>query len=79
VPRVETGTEPIPISIEEGLFNDMRLKLGDEIVWDVQGVPLGRAVASVRSVSGGRLDPNFFVVFPSGALDGRIRNPTSPP
>jgi putative ABC transport system permease protein len=62
-------TGPIPISMEEGLFRDMKLKLGDEIVWDVQGVPLTTRVTSVRAVEWRRLEPNFFVVFPEGALE----------
>jgi putative ABC transport system permease protein len=60
---------PIPISLEEGLFHDMRLKLGDEIDWDVQGVPMRTRVTSVRAVEWRRLEPNFFVVFPEGALE----------
>ncbi|WP_260970768.1 hypothetical protein, partial [Escherichia coli] len=34
--QVAPGTAVVPISIEEGLFKEMRLKLGDEIEWDVQ-------------------------------------------
>jgi putative ABC transport system permease protein len=69
VGRVEPGTAVIPISIEEGLLNEMRLKLGDEIEWDVQGVPMRTRVASVRAVEWRRLEPNFFVVFPEGVLE----------
>lgn len=65
--RADPG--PIPISMEEGLFRDMRLKLGDEITWDVQGVPLRTRVTSVRAVEWRRLEPNFFVVFPGGVLE----------
>lgn len=69
VGRVQAGTEPVPISVERGLFDDMNLRLGDEIDWDVQGVPLRSRVASVRAVEWRRLEPNFFVVFPAGVLD----------
>jgi putative ABC transport system permease protein len=69
VGHVEPGTAVIPISIEEGLFKDMRLQLGDEIEWDVQGVPMRTKVASVRAVEWRRLEPNFFVVFPTGVLE----------
>jgi putative ABC transport system permease protein len=69
VGRVEPGTAVVPISIEEGLFDDMQLALGDEIVWDVQGVPVRTRVASVRTVEWRRLEPNFFVVFPEGVLE----------
>jgi putative ABC transport system permease protein len=67
--RVEPGAAIVPVSLEEGLFNDMQLALGDEIVWDVQGVPIRTRVASVRSVEWRRLEPNFFVVFPEGVLE----------
>ncbi|HVU34028.1 MAG TPA: FtsX-like permease family protein [Opitutaceae bacterium] len=69
VPRVPADTAVVPISIEEGLLRDMNLRLGDEIDWDVQGVPLRSRIASVRSVEWRRLEPNFFVVFPEGVLD----------
>lgn len=69
VGRVEPGEAVIPISVEEGLCQQMGLKLGDEIVWDVQGVPMRSKVASIRAVEWRRLEPNFFVVFPIGVLE----------
>jgi putative ABC transport system permease protein len=69
VGRVAPGTQVVPISLEERLFIDMGLKLGDEIEWDVQGVPVRTKVTSVRAVEWRRLEPNFFVVFPEGALE----------
>jgi putative ABC transport system permease protein len=71
VNKVENATAEtvVPISIEEGLFKEMGLALGDEIVWDVQGVPIRSRVASVRAVEWRRLEPNFFVVFPEGVLE----------
>ncbi len=68
--RVESGATTVPISIEEGLLQEMKVKLGDTIDWDVQGVPLHSAITSVRAVEWRRLEPNFFVVFPEGALEG---------
>lgn len=69
VGRVAPGTEVVPISLEEGLLTDMQLQLGDEITWDVQGVPIRTRVASVRKVEWRRLEPNFFAVFPEGVLE----------
>ncbi len=69
VGRVAAGEAVVPISIEEGLFKEMGLTLGDEIEWDVQGVPIRSKVASVRAVEWRRLEPNFFVVFPLGVLE----------
>ncbi len=68
VPRAAPG-QVAPISVEEGLARDLGLRLGDEMVWDVQGVPVRSRVASVRRVEWRRLEPNFFVVFPEGVLD----------
>ena len=64
-----SGAAVVPISLEQGLFDDMHLKLGDEIDWDVQGVPLRTRIGSVRKVEWRRLEPNFFVVFPTGVLE----------
>jgi putative ABC transport system permease protein len=69
VGRVEPGAPIVPVSIEEGLFKEMGLALGDEIQWDVQGVPIRSKVTSVRAVEWRRLEPNFFVVFPEGVLE----------
>ncbi len=69
VGRVAAGEPVVPISMEEGLFREMGLKLGDEVEWDVQGVPMRTKVGSVRAVEWRRLEPNFFVVFPEGVLE----------
>ena len=69
VPAVTAGLDAIPISVEDGLARQLRVGLGDEIVWDVQGVPVKTKVASLRSVDWRRVQPNFFVVFPTGILE----------
>jgi putative ABC transport system permease protein len=69
VERVAADEAVIPISIEIGLAEDMGLALGDEILWDVQGLPLLTRVASLREVEWRRMEPNFFVVFPAGVLE----------
>lgn len=61
--------EVVPISVEQGLAKDLRLVLGDELEWDVQGVPLRSRVASLREVEWRRMSPNFFVLFPAGVLE----------
>ena len=69
IPRVEPGTEIVPVSMEQGVVNDMGLVLGDEVEWDVQGVIIRTKLASIRAVEWRRLEPNFFVVFPAGVLE----------
>lgn len=61
--------EAVPISVEQKLAGDLKIGLGDEIEWDVQGVPLRTRVASLREVEWRRMSPNFFVLFPQGVLE----------
>src|SRR5262249_57334655 len=60
---------PVPISMAESLAHELGLAMGDEVVWDVQGVRIPSRITSLRDVSWARFEPNFFVVFPEGPLD----------
>jgi putative ABC transport system permease protein len=65
-----TPGAPLPeISVERDLAGELGVRVGDRIVWDVQGVPLESRVASLREVDWARFEPNFFVVFAPGALE----------
>jgi putative ABC transport system permease protein len=65
----QAGQSPPRISVERGLAADLGVAVGDEIVWDVQGVPLVTQVGSLREVDWARFEPNFFVVFAPGTLE----------
>jgi putative ABC transport system permease protein len=67
--QVTNDTVAIPISVEEGIAKELQIGLGDAVTFDVQGVPIEARVASLREVDWRRVQPNFFVVFPLGALD----------
>jgi putative ABC transport system permease protein len=67
--RVAADVAVVPISVEEKLAGDLQIALGDEIVFDVQGVPVTTKVGSLRAVDWQRMQPNFFIVFPEGVLD----------
>jgi len=69
VGRVEPGLEVVPVSVEESLARDLQVGLNDEIVFDVQGVPVKARIDSLRQVDWRRMQPNFFMVFPDGALE----------
>ena len=60
---------PVPVSVEEDLAKELRLKVGDALEFDVGGVPVAATVGSLRKVEWGRFQPNFFVVFPVGVLE----------
>ncbi len=67
--RVAPGAGPIPISLEKGIAETLRVGLGDLLEFELQGVPLTVQVASIRVVDWQRVRPNFFVVFPAGVLE----------
>jgi putative ABC transport system permease protein len=82
--RVNAGAAVVPISVEQGLAKELQVQIGDEITFDVQGVPIRTRVGSLRSVEWQRLQANFFVVFPEGVLEAapkffvvatRVRSP----
>jgi putative ABC transport system permease protein len=61
--------EVVPISLEQEIARDLGLTVGDQMVFDVQGVPIKVKVASLRQVDWKRFQTNFFVVFPLGVLE----------
>jgi putative ABC transport system permease protein len=67
--RAENGANPVPISLEEEVVRALKITIGDELVFDVQGVPITAIVGSIRKVDWQRVQTNFFVVFPVGVLE----------
>src|SRR5207247_10336938 len=67
--RTRELDEPAPVSVEQGLANELRVGIGDGLEFDVQGVPIKTRIASLREVNWRRVQPNFFVVFPRGVLE----------
>lgn len=60
---------PVPVSVEMRIVEALDLKLGDIVVWDVQGLPIETEITSIRQVDWREMKPNFFVVFPAGVLE----------
>ncbi|NUO63099.1 MAG: FtsX-like permease family protein [Gemmatimonadaceae bacterium] len=56
------------VSIDRDVARDMRLRLGDVITWDIQGVKVATRVTSFREVNWGQFTPNFFAVFEPDAI-----------
>jgi putative ABC transport system permease protein len=67
--RVESPEDSVFISIDHSFAPNMGVDIGDEIVFDVQGVPLTTYVGNLRSVNWQRIKPNFLVLFPAGVLE----------
>ncbi len=74
VSEVSAGSTRIPISLEERIAGNLKVALGDELVFNVQGIALTTYVSSIRKVDWERVSPNFFVVFPAGVIDDAPQN-----
>jgi putative ABC transport system permease protein len=61
------GTLP-EVSMEASVATQLRLRLGDTVTWDVQGVEVPTRVTSFREVQWANFQTNFFVVFSPDAL-----------
>ncbi|MCC7053862.1 MAG: ABC transporter permease [Gemmatimonadaceae bacterium] len=57
------------VSIDESIADDLMIKVGDVLTWNVQGATVTTVVASTRKVNFARFEPNFFVVFERKALE----------
>ncbi len=61
---------PPQISIEEEAAMDTGLTLGDRLKFFVAGREVEGEITSIRNVNWDSFQPNFFIVFSPGALDG---------
>ena len=59
-----TDNEPDALSVEEGLAEELGLKLGDRLGFDIAGQVTEGRITSLRKVDWGSMRVNFFVVFP---------------
>jgi len=64
------ASDPLPqVSLEEGLFNEIGLDLGDELTFAIAGEYVKTKITSVRRVQWDSFRPNFFFVVNPGVLD----------
>ncbi|KKY90671.1 putative ABC transporter permease subunit YbbP [Leclercia pneumoniae] len=59
------------VSMEEGLAKRLNVKLGDTVTFTGDTQDFSAKVTSLRKVDWESLRPNFFFIFPPGALDGQ--------
>jgi putative ABC transport system permease protein len=72
------------ISVENGIAETLKLKLGDALTYDVAGTPVTAKITSLRKVDWDSFRPNFFALFAPGVLEsmpatymGAVRVPES--
>ncbi|APA65273.1 ABC transporter permease [Maribacter sp. 1_2014MBL_MicDiv] len=69
LPTVPPNTEVIPISLADNVANDALVKLGDTLLFNVQGKMMTTVVGNIRQVDWARMQLNFSIVFPTGVLE----------
>ena len=62
------GTDEALISLEDEYAARFGLGIGDELAFDIGGLPVTARVANTRRVEWDTLQPNFFLIFSGGAL-----------
>jgi len=68
-PGAGASADNVPISLEKEIADTLGVTLGAKLTFTIDGVALATTVASIREVDWHRVQPNFFVVFPSGVLE----------
>lgn len=59
------------VSIEEGLAKRLKIGVGDNVTFIGDTQAFSAKITSLRKVDWESLRPNFFFIFPTGALDGQ--------
>ncbi|GMQ25152.1 ABC transporter permease [Algoriphagus sp. oki45] len=57
------------VSLEKGFGEGNGMKIGDELIFNVQGRPIKTYIGSFRDVKFNQVSTNFLVLFPSGVLE----------
>ena len=63
-----TDNEANAVSIEEYVATTLGLKLGDQLKFDMGGIPVESKVTSVRKVDWGSMRANFYMIYPVASL-----------
>ncbi len=69
VGQVSSPADTVPISLDERYAEWIHVKIGDKMLFNVQGMMIPTKVSSFRKIDWGRMQTNFRVVFPAGVLE----------
>ena len=64
-----SGDQP-QISIESGIAKTLKLKLGDQLTYEVAGETVSAPITSIRKLDWSSMRVNFFVIMPPAQLSG---------
>ncbi|WP_223815750.1 ABC transporter permease [Adhaeribacter rhizoryzae] len=66
---VNSPNDTIYISVAENYADNLNAKIGDRLLFNVQGALIPTVIGSFRKVDWNRVQTNFLVVFPKGVLE----------
>lgn len=67
--RLKSPADTVYISLEERYADQIGVKVGDKMLYNVQGMMIPTVVGSLRKVNWARMQTNFRVTFPKGVLE----------
>jgi putative ABC transport system permease protein len=67
--KKKEGKDSVWVTISEGMEENLKVSVGDSLVFDVQGIPVKVRIAGIRKVDWPKDPPNFIFVFPNGVLE----------
>ena len=62
-------SDSVFISLDEGFADALNVDLGDELIFNIQGVRQATYVSSFREIDFRNMQARFFIVFPEGVLE----------
>lgn len=67
--RLDVQNDSIFVTVSEGFAEATKWKIGDELVWNVQGTLIKTYIKGFRKIDWRRVQTNFLILFPSGVLE----------
>ena len=61
--------DSVYVTVSEGMQENLKIKIGDSLIFDVQGILVKVFLAGIRKVDWPKDPPNFIFVFPKGVID----------
>ena len=67
--KVTDPSDSIFITMDGSFAEGQYFEIGDELVWNVQGVPITTYIGGFRDIDWNRVQTNFLVLFPENVLE----------
>jgi putative ABC transport system permease protein len=64
-----SGKDSVWVTISDGMEENLKVTVGDSLLFDMQGIPMQVRISGVRKVDWPKDPPNFIFVFPTGVLE----------